>query len=114
MVERNLIFQNPTSEAKLDLLIDYCGIADGQRVLDVGCGRAWLLRRMAATRAIEGVGVEKRAVFKKEADAAHALQRSAGAPGSFTVHCMPAAEFDARPASFDVALCVGAASAIGT
>lgn len=40
MVERDLTFQNPTSEAKLDLLIDYCGIADNQHVLDVGCGRA--------------------------------------------------------------------------
>jgi kynurenine formamidase len=38
VIERRHAFQNPTSERKLDRLIEYCGVADGMHVLDVGCG----------------------------------------------------------------------------
>lgn len=47
ILETHHTFQNPTSAAKLDELIGYCDLQDGQRVLDIGCGKGWLLRRMA-------------------------------------------------------------------
>lgn len=42
IVEEFRTYQNPTSEEKLDRLIDYCAIEDGHSVLDPGCGKAWL------------------------------------------------------------------------
>ena len=46
-IERYHTIQNPTSQEKLDLAARYCGIRDGMRVLDVGCGKGWMLRRLA-------------------------------------------------------------------
>jgi cyclopropane fatty-acyl-phospholipid synthase-like methyltransferase len=111
IVERHHTFQNPTSEQKLDRLIEYCGVADGHRVLDIGCGKGWLLHRMAARWAIEGVGVEVRQSFLAEAK-----KRIEGEPtkGRLVFHHSPAKDFHAPLASFDVALCIGASFAIGS
>ena len=46
-IERYNTILNPTSAEKLDLAIRYCAIRDGMRILDVGCGKGWLLRRLA-------------------------------------------------------------------
>lgn len=111
VIERRHTFQNPTSERKLDRLIGYCGIDDGMRVLDVGCGKAWLLRRMAARHEIDGVGIELRSGFANEAR--EHIRRTPG-KGSVTVHHMPAADYAAEPHRFDVGLCIGASFAIGS
>lgn len=111
IVERFHTYQNPTSEGKLDRLIDYCGIEDGQNVLDIGCGKAWLLRRMNATFKISGVGVEIRETFLKEAQ--EHISAEAGR-GDITLHQMPAGDFSADSHSFDVGMCIGASFAIGT
>ncbi|MDX9739600.1 MAG: class I SAM-dependent methyltransferase [Gammaproteobacteria bacterium] len=54
IADRDHAWQNPTSAAKLDLLIDYCGFSNGDRVLDVGCGKGWLLQRIAERRCQRG------------------------------------------------------------
>src|SRR5215469_6053912 len=110
VVERRHSFQNPTSEEKLERLIASCGLQDGDRVLDIGCGKAWLLRRMAATHRIEGVGVELREAFLEEARAF--IEREPGR-GAITLIQTPALSYTAAPASFDVVLCIGASFAIG-
>jgi cyclopropane fatty-acyl-phospholipid synthase-like methyltransferase len=110
-VERHHTFQNPTSETKLDRLIEYCGIRDGTRVLDVGCGKAWLLRRMAANYQIEGVGIELRAGFV--AEAREHIRRTV-LKGSTTIHHMSAADYPAETNCFDIGLCLGASFAIGS
>jgi len=111
VVERFHTFQNPTSEHKLDRLIEYCEVADGHRVLDIGCGKAWVLRRMAASHSIDGVGIDIRDAFLDEA-----RSHIAEAPGRgrITLHRMPAGEYRADPHSFDIAICTGASCAIGT
>ena len=111
VVERYHTVQNPTSEAKLDQLIQYCGVCDGQRVLDVGCGKAWLLRRMAATHAIDAVGVELRESSVAQARAAMAAEQLAG---TIDFHVGPALDYRAQPASFDLVMCLGASFAIGS
>ena len=111
IVERHHRFQNPTSEEKLDLLIDYCGFRDGIRVLDVGCGKAWLLRRILTRHAVDAVGLELRGTWVHEAMNAW---RDGGAPGVLNVVEGPAASFAGAPQSFDVAMCIGASFTIGT
>ena len=111
VIERHHAFQNPTNERKLDRLIEYCGMTDGMRVLDVGCGKAWLLRRMAANYTIDGVGIELRSAFIDEAR--EHIQR-APTKGSITLHHMPAADYPVEPQRFDIGLCIGASFAIGS
>jgi cyclopropane fatty-acyl-phospholipid synthase-like methyltransferase len=111
ILERFHTFQNPTSEAKLDRLIEYCGVKDGDHVLDIGCGKGWLLQRMAARHAINGVGVEIGDKFIEDARARFAAETHKGA---LNLHHKPAADFNADPQSFDVAMCIGASFAIGT
>jgi len=111
IVERFHTFQNPTSEEKLDRLIAYLNLADGHRVLDIGCGKAWLLRRMAASYRIEGVGIELRRAFIDEANTPR--EGSPGLGTTMLLH-LPAGEYSVRAESFDVAMCIGASFAIGT
>ncbi|MER9559440.1 hypothetical protein [Mesorhizobium sp. M0323] len=47
--------ENPISPEQFALLGEYCGIRDGMRVLDVGCGKAWLLGKWAKQYQIEAV-----------------------------------------------------------
>ena len=111
IVERFHTFQNPTSEQKLDLLIRYCDLADHMRVLDVGCGKAWLLRRMATRHAIHGVGVERHPIFVAEATE---YIRHTPLKGTLEIIQTRAAQFSAASGAFDVALCIGASFAIGS
>lgn len=111
ILERYHTFQNPTSVEKLDRLMEYCGIQDGDRVLDIGCGKGWLLRRMAARYGIEGVGVEVRDSFL--AEGRREFEATQGR-GTVTFHAIDARSFQAAPASFDIALCIGASFAIGS
>jgi cyclopropane fatty-acyl-phospholipid synthase-like methyltransferase len=66
-IERYHTIQNPTSEEKLDLATSYCGVRDGMRVLDVGCGKGWLLRRLAKQFDIQATGLEINRTFAVEA-----------------------------------------------
>ena len=111
IVERWHTFQNPTTQEKLDRLIAACALRDGDRVLDVGCGKAWLLRRMAAAHRIEGIGVDIRAAFLTEAR--DCIEREGGR-GAIALIEAPAITYTAAPASFDVGLCIGASFAIGS
>lgn len=111
IVERFHTFQNPTSEQKLDRLIKYLNVSDGARVLDVGCGKAWLLRRMSASYRIDSVGIEVRRSFLDEGKA---LAEQSPGLGKITLLHLPAAEYSAPAGTFDIALCIGASFAIGS
>ena len=111
IVERNHTYQNPTSEAKLDRLIEYCKIADGQRILDVGCGKGWLLQRIAERFDVQAEGIEVNPPFL---EAGKARIARAALRGEITFHQMPASGFEGEAESYDVGLCIGASFAIGT
>lgn len=111
ILEANHTFQNPTSEAKLDQLIDYCNVEDGQRILDVGCGKAWLLRRLIKRYAVDADGIEFMDSFADEGRALAAKQTS---KGRLNVTTSDAKSVEPKPAHYDLGLCIGASFAIGT
>jgi cyclopropane fatty-acyl-phospholipid synthase-like methyltransferase len=88
----------------------YCGVRDGMRILDVGCGKGWLLRRIAKHFDIQITGLEISRIFAAEArrliDAEKLADRIQIVEG-------PALEFRPEPASFDVVMCIGASFALG-
>ena len=47
IADADIEIQNPVTDRKLRLLDDYCDIRDGLNVLDIGCGKAWVMRHWA-------------------------------------------------------------------
>lgn len=107
IAERDIEIQNPITDRKLRLLDAYCDVRDGLKLLDVGCGKAWLLREWAEKYAIEGVGVEVNPLFLE------AARRQTPARGQLTFFEQPIAEFEPERGSYDVVLCLGTSFALG-
>lgn len=107
--ERDHQIQNPLSHAKLALLADYCRVRDGLRVLDIGCGKGWLLRSWSQQWAIDGTGLEINphflAVAREQASAMGVTKRVQFVEG-------PALDFQSEPASYDIVMCIGASFAL--
>jgi SAM-dependent methyltransferase len=108
-IERYHTIQNPTSEEKLDLAIRYCAVRDGMRILDVGCGKGWLLRRLAKQFDIQATGLEINRTFAAEA---HRLAAEENLTDRVRIVQGPALEFQPEPESFDVVMCIGASFAL--
>ncbi|HEY6301365.1 MAG TPA: class I SAM-dependent methyltransferase [Candidatus Binatus sp.] len=108
-IERYHTIQNPTSEEKLDLAIRYCGIRDGMRILDVGCGKGWLMRRIASQFDVQVTGLEIHRTFANEARRLVAAENLAN---RIEIVEGPALEFHPEPACFDVVMCIGASFAL--
>ena len=109
-IERYHTILNPTSEEKLDLAARYCAIRDGMRILDVGCGKGWLLRRLAKQLDIQAAGLEINPIFAAEA---RRLVAAEGLGDRIQIVEGPALAFRPEPASFDAVMCIGASFALG-
>lgn len=107
VAEQDLEIQNPATDRKLRLLDDYCDIRDGLKILDVGCGKAWVLRQWASRFAIEGTGLERNRYFVEFA------RSHPAAPGRLTFVPGNALDFTPLPGSFDIVMCLGASAALG-
>ena len=95
-----LALYNPLSEADLDEAIGLLDLAPGARVLDVACGTAEVLRRIAARWEIEGVGYD--------ADAEQIERARRAAPGlDLRVAGEP------PPGPFDLVVCIASSHALG-
>jgi cyclopropane fatty-acyl-phospholipid synthase-like methyltransferase len=107
IAEADIEIQNPVTDRKLRLLDDYCDIRDGLRVLDIGCGKAWVMRNWAERFEIEGTGLETNRRFIEFAT------RRAPRRGVIRYVPGPAANFRPEPASYDIVMCLGATFALG-
>jgi ubiquinone/menaquinone biosynthesis C-methylase UbiE len=101
---------NPLSPGKLARVIDYLRLEDGDRLIDVGCGKGSLLQAVARSHRIEAVGLELNPAFA-------AIARQALAEGGLAASAQivegPALDFQVAPGSFDVAVCIGSTFALG-
>jgi SAM-dependent methyltransferase len=88
---------NPLSEAALDEAIELLEPPAGARVLDVACGRAEVLRRVAERFDVEATGYDSDAALIESGPAGLDLQVRDTPP----------------PGPFDVVLCIAASHAIG-
>ena len=105
VAERYHDIQNPISGEKIRLLGERIGLAPGQRVLDIACGRGGPAIVLASTFGCEIVGVEKANVF---VEAAREGIAAAGLEGLISIHEQDAADFPLEPEAWDAALCLGA------
>jgi SAM-dependent methyltransferase len=110
-VERDHEIQNPSTAEKLGFLIEHLAIDDGCRILDVGCGKAWLLRAIAGAKAVKALGLEVNPAFAGQARQAIAR---ADLKGSVDIREAPALSYEGADKAFDVSLCIGASFAIGS
>jgi ubiquinone/menaquinone biosynthesis C-methylase UbiE len=110
IVEAMHTIQNPTSPQKMDRLIDALHLTNESNVLDIGCGKGWLLNRMAERHGIRGTGIEINPWF---CEAARMHPHIARAGDRITI-----IESDARHVMladnyYDAAVCIGASFALG-
>ena len=101
----NHYFMNPLSGAKFDEIIDMLRLAPGARVLDIACGKAPLLLRIAGRWDCRSVGVELSPAFIE--DARRNVEEAELAERIELLHT-GGAEYEAAPESFDLACCIGA------
>lgn len=111
IVERDLDILNPVSHDKLMQLGEICELKPGTRVLDIGCGKGYLLRRWAERWKVEGTGLELNPAFVREA---RRLAEAEGVQNLVTVVEGRALEFAAETEPYNVVTCIGAPFAIGS
>ena len=105
VTHRDHIVCNPTSEAKIDDLVERLPLKPGARMLDIACGKAEQLLRIIKHHDATGVGVDispyeieeanRRAVSRNLADRIELIEGDG-------------ARYAAEPNSFDLAMCLGA------
>ncbi len=96
---------NPTSEAKLDELVNLLSLQPGARILDIACGKAELLIRIVRSHGASGVGVD---ISPYETEVARNRVAEHGLEDRIKIVHMGGADYDAAPGSFDLAMCIGA------
>ena len=96
----DLPFFNPLSEQDVDEAIELLDLPPGARVLDVACGNAEVLRRIAARWDVEAVGYDSDAELVERA-------RARAPDLRLTVSDEPPTE------SFDLVVCIASSHALG-
>lgn len=110
IAHRNHRFCNPLDPAVLERAMDGLGLSAGDRVIDVGCGKAALLVDLAARHGIAGTGVDINGAFLAEG---WALAARAGVASAVSLIEAGAGALDLAPASFALGLCIGSTHALG-
>ena len=107
----NHTFASPLSSDKLNRFLQLLELQPNQRVLDVGCGNAEILIRLAESYGITGVGIDSNK-FDIEGGRERAAFR--GVASNLTLHAYGIADHPEAEPLFDAALCIGASHAYGT
>ena len=103
-------FCNPLDPAVLEGVTAGLGLSAGDRVIDVGCGKALLLVDLARRFGVTGVGVDINAAFLAEG---RALAERHGVATSVTLVQLEASRLELGAATFALALCIGSTHALG-
>ncbi|WP_335982288.1 MULTISPECIES: methyltransferase domain-containing protein [Streptomycetaceae] len=96
---------NPITEEKLMLLGEICRLREGQRQLDLACGKGEMLARWAERYGTGGVGVDLSEVFLT---AARLRAAELGVAERLDFVRGDAGAYEAEPAAYDVVSCIGA------
>jgi ubiquinone/menaquinone biosynthesis C-methylase UbiE len=99
------VIDNPTNEAKLDQFVEALHLGAGAGVLDIACGKAEMLCRIASRYSATCTGVE---ISPYMCDEARRKIVGRGMSALVTVINMRGQDFSAPEASFDMASCFGA------
>lgn len=105
ITHRDHLVCNPTSEAKVDELVGLLRLAPGQSVLDIACGKAELICRIAEKYGTKCTGVD---ISPYEVSNARARIDTRGLSASVKVLEGDGAEFEAPEHSFHLTMCIGA------
>jgi len=103
-------FNSPISSEKADEFVRSLELRPDSRALDIGCGTGEFLLRVVAHHGVRGLGIDH------DARCIAAAQTAATARG-FQSRCEfrrgDANSFEAKPHTFDLALCIGSTHALG-
>ena len=105
ITHRNHLICNPTSEAKVDEMANLLPLQPGSKVLDIACGKAELLLRIATRHQCSGVGVD---ISPYEVEEAQRRTASRNLQDRIEIVLASGADYDIQPHSFDLAMCIGA------
>lgn len=105
ITHRDHLVCNPTSEAKIDDLVERLPLKPSARVLDIACGKAEQLLRIIKHHDAAGVGVDISPYEIKEAN-----RRATARNLTDRIELIEGdgAKYEAEPNSFDLAMCLGA------
>jgi SAM-dependent methyltransferase len=110
VTHRDHLICNPTSERKLDELIELLELHAKARVLDIACGKAELLIRLVERYGVTGDGVDLSPFAVRDARA----RASARVPGhALAIHEQDGRLFQFATGSYDLAMCIGASWTFG-
>lgn len=101
---------NPLDPEALDRAVARVVLARGDRVIDIGCGKAALLVGLAERHGVTGVGVDRNPAFVAEG---RTLAERHGVASSLTLIEGDASALALEAGSFTLGICVGAAHALG-
>ncbi|MGE0542090.1 MAG: cyclopropane-fatty-acyl-phospholipid synthase family protein [Dehalococcoidia bacterium] len=107
---RDHVVCNPLSLAKLDELVSLVDLSRGARVLDIACGKAELLLRLAERYGVEGDGVDLSPYCVRDA---RERARTRVPDAALAFHAQDGGTFGAPPGTYDLAMCIGASWTFG-
>ncbi len=107
---QDFVYCNPLSVAKMEALIAVLELDSASRVLDIGAGKAELLIRLVECYGVSAVGVDRNTEFLQIAREQAAKRIP---DGNLQLLEIDVADFQAEPASFDLAICMGASEVFG-
>jgi trans-aconitate methyltransferase len=104
------VLMNPTSESKLQALIELLRLKPGARVVDVGCGKGEFLVRLAQSYGVVGTGIDISPSCVADAIRAH---RERAPTTTLTFVQADGASIATRSQTCDLASCLGASWIFG-
>ena len=104
-------YYSPLSAAKAAALVRLFTPVPGERVLDIGCGRAQFLIDVVAAHPVHGIGVDANAAFIAQAQASATTQ---GLADRVTLLARRLADAATADGSYAAVICMGSSQAIGS